>query len=241
MKIALGLLVLLASFSTFSNTKACKNLTKCINHVSKLTGKAYVYNKDLKGSVTTTSNFKINKGNAEYFLSMALNQNGYTRVPLKDKDGYQIINTRDIRYTPTKIYFAGKDKLPHNYDYIMLIIDLKGAKSSEITRSFRPFMSRYGRILDIRQTNRIIIQDTAINAKRLLKLVRSIDAPLTSKQKEQKEDEQEHRRELEKLRAKSGTDVQRQLLELSMQINKLNYKQQQGFSFGMKNKHRKKK
>ena len=47
--------------------------------------------------------------------------------------------------------------------------------AAEIARNFRPFMSRYGRIIDIKQTNTIIIADTGSNINRLAKMVKFLD------------------------------------------------------------------
>ena len=214
----IGLSILLFSLlaqAAFAKKKASSvNLIKYVEKVSKLTGQKYVYGKSLKGSITLTSNYKLTKDNADSTLSLILNENGYTRVPLQEDNSYRIINARDVRYTPTKIYIAGKDTLPNNDDYLMLIIDLKEVNSTEITRSFRPFMSRYGRIIDIKQKNRIIIQDTAKNARRMLTLTKSIDIPLTSKEREKNKERMKHKQELAKLNAKNCGNVHQELKDL---------------------------
>jgi general secretion pathway protein D len=57
----------------------------------------------------------------------------------------------------------------------MRVISLKHVSAAEIARNFRPFMSRYGRIIDIKQTNTIIIADTGSNINRLAKMVKFLD------------------------------------------------------------------
>jgi general secretion pathway protein D len=59
----------------------------------------------------------------------------------------------------------------------MRVIALKHVSAAEIARNFRPFMSRYGRIIDIKQTNTIIIADTGSNINRLAKMVKFLDVP----------------------------------------------------------------
>ena len=99
--------------------------------------------------------------------------NGYTLV--QSGAFYKIVSVRDIRYASTKIYTGSFT--PNTDNYIMKILPLKNIDSTEVTRSFRPFMSRYGRILDIKQTNTIIVQDTGQNINRLTRLIKFIDVP----------------------------------------------------------------
>ena len=153
----------------FPNTSLI-DLTK---HMQKLTGINLILDKDLKGKVSILAPSPITVGDAWKAYLTALNLNGYTLV--KSGSFYNIVNSRDIRYTPTKMYTG--NYTPDTENYVMRIIPLKNINSTEVTRSFRPFMSRYGRIIEIQQTNTIIIQDTGTNINRLVKLIKFIDVP----------------------------------------------------------------
>lgn len=146
------------------------DLTK---HMQKLTGINLILDKDLKGKISIMAPSPITVGDAWKAYLTALNLNGYTLV--KSGSFYKIVNSRDIRYTPTKIYTGSYT--PNTENYVMRIIPLKNINSTEVTRSFRPFMSRYGRIIDIKQTNTIIVQDTGANINRLMRLIKFIDVP----------------------------------------------------------------
>jgi general secretion pathway protein D len=169
-----------------ANVKGKKksSLLTYINQVSKLTDKKYLMTKDVKGNVILSHNFKLNKKNADDFLSRALYLNGYTRVPL-DLNGYMIINSRDVRYIPVPQYAATKSEaaaVPNNHDYYQLTYTANNPElMTEFTRIVRPFMSRYGRIIDAKFSNLVIIQDTGVNLKRLYKLVKKFDKPLNEK------------------------------------------------------------
>lgn len=146
------------------------DLTK---HMQKLSGINLIMDKDLKGKISIVAPSPITVGDAWKAYLTALNINGYTLV--KSGAFYKIVNSRDIRYTPTKIYTG--NYTPDTENYVMRIIPLKNISSTEVTRSFRPFMSRYGRIIEIRQTNTIIVQDTGDNINRLMRLIKFIDVP----------------------------------------------------------------
>jgi len=153
----------------FPNTSLV-DLTK---HMQKLTGINLILDQKLKGKVSIMAPSAITVGDAWKAYLTALNMNGYTLV--KSGSFYKIVQVRDIRYTPTKIYTG--NYTPDTENYAMRIIPLKNISSTEVTRSFRPFMSRYGRIIDIKQTNTIIAQDTGSNINRLVRLIKFIDVP----------------------------------------------------------------
>ncbi len=146
------------------------DLTK---HMQKLVGINLILEKDLKGKVSIVAPTPITVGDAWKAYLTALNMNGYSLV--KSGSFYKIVNSRDIRYTPTKIYTG--TYTPDTENYVMRIIALKNVNSTEVTRSFRPFMTRYGRMIEIKQTNTIIVQDTGDNINRLVRLIKFIDVP----------------------------------------------------------------
>ncbi len=149
------------------------DIMEVTRHMQKLTGINLILDKDVKGKVSITAPTPITVGDAWKAYLAALNMAGYTLV--KSGAFYKIINARDVRYTPTKIYTG--QYTPETESHIMKVMALKYVDAGEISRNFRPFMSRYGRIIDIKQTNTIIISDTGANIVRLEKLIQFIDVP----------------------------------------------------------------
>lgn len=138
-----------------------------------LTGINLILGKDVKGKVSITAPNAITVGDAWRAYLAALNMAGFTLV--QSGKFYKIINSRDVRYVPTKIYTGSYT--PTTEAHVMKVLALKNVDASEISRNFRPFMSRYGRIIDIKQTNTIIISDTGANIARLEKLIKFLDVP----------------------------------------------------------------
>lgn len=149
------------------------DIMEITRHMQKLTGINLILDKDVKGKVSIIAPTPITVGDAWKAYLAALNMAGYSLI--KTGAFYKVINARDIRYTPTKIYTG--NYTPDTENYVMRVISLKHVSAAEIARNFRPFMSRYGRIIDIKQTNTIIIADTGSNINRLAKMVNFLDVP----------------------------------------------------------------
>lgn len=149
------------------------DIMEMTKHMQRLTGINLILDKDVKGKVSIIAPTPITVGDAWKAYLTALNMAGYTLV--KSGAFYKVINARDIRYTPTKIYTG--NYTPDTENYVMRVIALKNVSAQEIARNFRPFMSRYGRIIDIKQTNTVIMADTGTNINRLVKMVKFLDVP----------------------------------------------------------------
>lgn len=149
------------------------DIMELTKHMQKLTGINLILDKDVKGKVSIIAPTPITVGDAWKAYLTALNMAQYTLV--KSGAFYKVIPARDIRYTPTKIYTG--NYTPDTENYVMRVIALKNVSAAEIARNFRPFMSRYGRIIDIKQTNTVIMADTGTNINRLVKMVKFLDIP----------------------------------------------------------------
>lgn len=196
----------------------CDSLAECIQLVSSLTNKKYLIDKDVKGSARLSKNYQVTRENADGFISELLALNGYTRIPAVGGD-WTVINARDVRYLPVKTYEYGKDQIPMNYDHVMVTIKLKNPYiTSVISRNFRPFMSRYGRIIDIKEAGTIIISDTGLNANRLGELVKQMDREPTEAEIEQYKKDVRNAQRLSELRAKNCGDLKEDVNELKMML-----------------------
>ncbi len=216
--LSLSSLIPVSSAFAAKDTK-CNEIDSCIKLVSKLTGKSYLYTDKVKGQVHMTDELELSRENADSFISKVLNLNGYTRIPLTEDDGYLVVNTRDIRYTPTPMVNATKDQapeLPDNFDYHQMVYEPKEAdfiQLHEFTRSIRPFLSRYGRVIAPKSEGPLIVQDTAVNLKRIYRILIQYDRNLTKKEIERREKWSKRDYEIRKLEAKNCTSTKEVIKE----------------------------
>ena len=149
------------------------SLSDLTKHMQNLTGINLIIDKDLKGKISISTPSPITVGDAWKAYLTALNMNGYTLV--KTGAFFKIVQTRNIRYNTTKIYTGPYS--PNTENYIMKVIPLKNINATEVGRKFRPFMTRHGRIIDIPQTNTILILETGVNVGRIMRMLSILDVP----------------------------------------------------------------
>lgn len=152
----------LVSCSTTKNRHAgCGNLKECLDLASDLTGASYIYvgkERDLSDALTTIGKVNWSQENANSLIGEVLAKSGFARVKAPNKNSYYIVTGRDIRYESNLVsYSATKDKNdelppPNAADWIELVYKSENGPdvTSSISRNLRPFLSRYGRVIDDR-------------------------------------------------------------------------------------------
>lgn len=179
-------LLFLVSLSLFSfNSFACDSLPSCLKEATALTGQDYLYVENFKASKTSYP--KLTAENANLMISNLLDMNGYTRIKIDEKT-WKIISARDIRYHALATLEADQNSRPEftgDADYRMLRYRMSNPQVlKEVTRSLRPFLSRYGRIIDMPVSGILLVQDRTDNLARIYDIVREADKEPTKEQLE---------------------------------------------------------
>lgn len=203
--------------------KNCDRLLLCLEKASALTGKNYLYDDmNLKETVGSVGKINWTKENADILIGELLASAGYYRLDMGN-DIYKLINAIDVRYiSGVKSFSATRESndplpSPNSADPVELVYHSKNGleRPSEIARNLRPFMSRYGRVIDERSGGLIIIRDTASAIPQLLSLIRKMDTPVTPEEKKSRE--QFYR--MEELRERTRQEMIKKVQEM-MEKNK---------------------
>jgi general secretion pathway protein D len=158
----------------YSLLKAEFKVADIVRDYAKLKDINLIMTEAPKGKLLLLGSKNINKENIDLYISAVTSEVGYTLIHNKELNQVQVIPSRDVRYNGGRLH-TDINKVPDNYNHTMFSMRLKHAKAHVISRNMRPFMSRYGRIIDERNANTLILSDTGKNIKRLHKLIMSID------------------------------------------------------------------
>jgi len=139
--------------------------------MGKLTGKNFIFDKDVRGRVTIVSNSPITVSDAWRAFLTALDMNSFTLIP--SGKYIRIARTRDARDKPLRTY-TGKDA-PDTDLLITRIFPLKHISASELARTFRSFMPANSRVYPHEETNTLIVTDIGSNLAKLERILDFLD------------------------------------------------------------------
>ncbi|HTL10836.1 MAG TPA: secretin N-terminal domain-containing protein, partial [Bdellovibrionota bacterium] len=140
--------------------------------MGKLTGKNFIFDKDVKGRVSLVSNSPITVGDAWRAFLTALDMNTFTLIP--SGRYIRIARQRDARDKQISTY-TGDKEAPDSDALITRVFSLKYIGAEEIARTFRSFMPANSRIIPHQQTNTVIVTDTGSNIAKLAKMLEFLD------------------------------------------------------------------
>lgn len=177
-------LLLLLSFSFCSVALAEENfikieksisLEKVLNLYAKQVNKNLILPKTfIDESISLYGKNKISSNKLGKFVYELLNIKSLGMI--ESNSTLKVVLLRDIRYAGLKNYTSIKD-VPNSFEHLRYVVHLKYANASELSRNFRPFMSRYGRVIDLPSSNTLLIADSGKNILKLNELIVLLDTP----------------------------------------------------------------
>jgi len=134
----------------------------------------YIIDPKVQGRVNFRTTTPIPNADVLFVVEIILRINGATVV--EDKGIYKIIPIGTIPKEPTNINFG---RLPQDIDVkgkaVVQIIPVQYASSTEMVQILTPFLSQGAVVQDIQRKNCLIIADTDVNIKKMLRIVEEFD------------------------------------------------------------------
>ena len=149
-----------------------------IHAASEIVGFNYVLAPDVKGKVTVQTSSRIPQEEVFNVLLAILEVHGFTAV--KSDTLYKIIRLEGARERPVPtIVGAAPDPGRVGDEIITQIVPVRYASVAELSNLLRPLISARGSMIPHRETNLVIITDSASNIRRLLEIVKLVDVEVT--------------------------------------------------------------
>lgn len=133
---------------------------------------------DPKDVVQLQLNQSMSKTDFKQIFYALLNAHGFS--PMEESGFLWITPSRDNRYLPGPVFTD--DSYPRDASFKLVVHTLKYPLASSITRNLRPYVSRYGRVINFSDARSIILSDLGDNVARLVTLVESMDTELAYQQ-----------------------------------------------------------
>jgi general secretion pathway protein D len=145
-----------------------------IHAASEIVGFNYVLAPDVRGKVTVQTSGRIPQEDVFGVLLAILEVQGFTAI--KSGNLYKIVRIEGAREraVPT-IIGPTPDPARTTDEVITQIVPMRYAGVTDVSTLLRPLISSRGNLIAHRDTNVLIITDTASNVRRLLEIVRQVD------------------------------------------------------------------
>jgi general secretion pathway protein D len=145
-----------------------------VHAASEIVGFNYVLAPDVRGKVTVQTSGRIPQEDVFGVLLAILEVHGFTAV--KSGNLYKIIKIEGARERAVPL-IAGDTADPSRAEdeVITQIVPIRYASVTDLNSLLRPLMSARGSLIAHRETNVLIVTDTASNIRRLLDIVRLVD------------------------------------------------------------------
>jgi general secretion pathway protein D len=145
-----------------------------IHAASEIVGFNYVLAPDVRGKVTVQTSGRVPQEDVFGVLLAILEVNGFTAI--KAGNLYKIVRIEGAREraVPT-IVGPTPDPARVTDEVITQIVPLRYASVNDLSTLLRPLMSPRGALIAHRDTNVLVLTDTASNIRRLLEIVRQVD------------------------------------------------------------------
>jgi general secretion pathway protein D len=149
-----------------------------VQAVAEVAGFNYVFGPNVRGrKVTVQTTGKIPRDEILNFLLTVLDANGLTAV--KADNVYRIITREGAPQTPIRTVVGSEPSPdPAGGEIVTQIVPLKYLTAADAVALLRPFVAAEGALSAHRETNLIILTDTASNVRRILDIIKVMDVPV---------------------------------------------------------------
>lgn len=149
-------------------------LSDLIQTISELTGKNFLYDESVKGTVTIISPEPMSLADAYQLFLTILNSKGYALVPAGK--AHKIVSLRDAKENNLPV-FSKSSSRSRGDEFITQLIPLKNVDAAEMVTILTPLIPKTSNIIAFAPSNTLVITDSAANIDRLVKIIQNLDAP----------------------------------------------------------------
>jgi general secretion pathway protein D len=146
------------------------DLREFVSQVAAITGKTFVVDPRIKGSVTVISNTAMDRDAVYALFLSVLRVHNFIAMP--SGDVIRVIPNAQGKQTPGP---DGDLSSIAAEELVTRVIAAQNVESAELVKILRPLIPQYGHIAAVASPNIVIISDHADNLQRLMTIVEQID------------------------------------------------------------------
>ena len=149
------------------------DMVQFITQVAEITGKTFVIDPRIKGTVSVVSQAARDRDEVYDLLLSVLRVHGIGAVPIGDGDVVHIVqNLTTVKQSGGVVGDTGD--VP-TQEIVTQLIPVQNVEASELVKILRPMSPQHGHVGAVADRNVIIISDHANNVERLRRVIRELD------------------------------------------------------------------
>ena len=145
-----------------------------IKFISELTGKNFLIDPNVKGTVTIVSPQKVTVDEVYRVFLSVLEVNGFTVIEAGQVS--KIVPTAAAKTKATETFLEKKLRSPED-KIVTQLVPLKHADSVNLARLLASLVEKTGLLVPYAETNTLIVIDTMSNINRLVRIIGELDVP----------------------------------------------------------------
>jgi len=151
-------------------------LLTIIKYISEQTGKNFMIDDTVRGTVTVISPTKVSVGEALQVLTSILDAKGFSLVTTGKM--IKVVPKREARQAVIDTFFGSTPPETETSDIVVTqIVPLEYAQAEDVRKLLVPFVSKDANLLSYSPTNSLVVTDTAGNISRLIEMINAVDVP----------------------------------------------------------------
>ena len=149
------------------------DMLQFITQVAEITGKTFVIDPRIKGTVSVVSQAALDQDGVYDLLLSVLRVHGIGAVPIGDGNVVHII--QNVTAVKQSGGVVGEAPAVPDQEIVTQLIPVQNVQASELVKILRPMVPQHGHVGAIADRNVIIISDHANNVERLRQVIRELD------------------------------------------------------------------
>ena len=149
------------------------DMLQFITQVADITGKTFVIDPRIKGTVNVVSPVPLNTDQVYDLLLSVLRVHGMGAVPIGDGDVVHIV--QNLTAVKQSGGVVGESPAVPAQEIVTQLIPVQNVEASELVKILRPMSPQHGHVGAVADRNVIIISDHANNVERLRRVIRELD------------------------------------------------------------------
>ena len=148
-----------------------QDINDVVKYFAEISCRNFILGDELNGKVTIISHKEVPFWSAYAAFESALEVSGYTTVLVGDS--YKIVQTSKAAQHPLKVYEG--DNIPYSDTFVTQIFQLDNVSVGDISTVAKDLAGGQAKILAYAPTNTLIVTDSAVNIRRMWKVVSQLD------------------------------------------------------------------